>query len=269
MASHYHYLISKSPSPKMAKAPSSFKKKPRNKYPYPINQLYPRNQRSTSFAMSGYDMIDMIDAPHKRQPQSTKTCFYDILRLNAYPENSIDQTKHPQSHQSDSRPPNAWSYLKIPYISERLNHKITNIFRKEGIPVRVAHKSYALRRALSHNTTERTCTRKNCPTSSTKLCLLRNTVYQITCNNCNQHYIESTTRFIHDRVREHLNSEHSSVKKYISTCQNKDYKGIEIKTIVLENDPVNLRLFEEFYIRKYKPTLNSREECSEFTDILF
>ena len=158
--------------------------------------------------------------------------FDDILRINGYPEDSIDQTKHPQSHQRNSPPPNVdWSYLKIPYISERLNHKITNIFRKEGIPVRVAHRSYTLRRALSRNGTqaERICTRDNCPTSKTKLCLLRNAVYQITCNNCNQHYIGSTTRFIRDRVKEHLNSENSSVKKHISTCQNKDYKGIKIK----------------------------------------
>ena len=85
-------------------------------------------------------------------------------------------------------------------------------------------------------------------------------MYQITCNNCNQHYIGSTTRFIHDRVKEHLNNENSSVKKHISTCQNKDYTGIEIKAIVLENDPLNLRLFEAFYLRKYKPALKSREE---------
>ena len=36
-----------------------------------------------------------------------------------------------------------------------------------------------------------------------------------------------------------------------------------------ENDPVNLRLFEAFYTRKYKPTLNSRGECSEFAYLLF
>ena len=36
-----------------------------------------------------------------------------------------------------------------------------------------------------------------------------------------------------------------------------------------ENDPANLRLQEAFYIRKYKPTLNSREECTEFADLLF
>ena len=36
-----------------------------------------------------------------------------------------------------------------------------------------------------------------------------------------------------------------------------------------DNDPVNLRLFEAFYIRKNKPTLNPREECMEFADLLF
>ena len=92
---------------------------------------------------------------------------------------------------------------------------------------------------------------------------------QITCNNCNQHYIGSTTRFIHDRVREHLNNDNYSVKKHLSKSQNNVYKGIEIKSIVLENDPANLRLFEAFYIRKYKPTINSREECSEFADLIF
>ena len=142
------------------------------------------------------------------------------LRLNGYPESIIDQTKHSQNHQKDPRPLSTeWSYLTIPYISERLNYIITSIFRKEGIPVRVAHKSYTLRRALSHNNKERTCTRANCPISDTRLCLLRNAVYQIMCNNCNQHYIGSTTRFIHDRVREHLNNDNSSVKKHLSKCQ--------------------------------------------------
>ena len=38
----------------------------------------------------------------------------------------------------------------------------------------------------------------------------------------------STTRFIHDRAREHLNNESSSVKKHLYSCQNKDYKGINV-----------------------------------------
>ena len=44
---------------------------------------------------------------------------------------------------------------------------------------------------------------------------------------------------------------------------------IDVKIIMSENDPANLRLFEAFYIRKCKPTLSSREECTEFADLLF
>ena len=30
--------------------------------------------------------------------------------------------------------------------------------------------------------------------------------------------------------------------KHIYSCQNKDYKGIDVKIIMSENDPANLRL---------------------------
>ena len=74
-----------------------------------------------------------------------QNAFDDILRQNGYPENSIDQTKRPQSHRRDSQPTNTeWSYLKLPYISERLNYRITNIFRKENILVRIARRSNTL-----------------------------------------------------------------------------------------------------------------------------
>ena len=122
-----------------------------------------------------------------------QNAFDDILCQNGYPENSIDQMKRPQSHRRDSEPANTqWLYLKLPYILERLNHRITNIFRKKNIPVCNVHRSHTLRRALSHNSMERTGTRDKCPISKTKLCLRRNAVYQITCKNWNQHYIGST-----------------------------------------------------------------------------
>ena len=91
----------------------------------------------------------------KAMARKYQNTFDDVLRLNGYPESIIDQTKHSQNHQKNPRPLNTeWSYLKIPYFSERLDYRITSIFRKEGIPVRVAHKSYTLRRALSHNNTK-------------------------------------------------------------------------------------------------------------------
>ena len=48
-----------------------------------------------------------------------------------------------------------------------------------------------------------------------------------------------------------------------------NYKGIDVKIIMSENDSADLRLFEAFYIKKCKPTLNSQEECTEFADLLF
>ena len=169
--------------------------------------------------------------------------FDDIFRLNGYPENIIQQTKRPQNPQRNPQPGNTeWSYFKIPYISERLNDRITNIFRKENIPVRIAHKSHTLRQALSHISTERKCTRDKCPISNTGLCLRRNAVYQLTCNSCGQQYIGITTRFIHDRVREQIHS-----------CQNKDYQGIEVKIIMGEHTPLIYAFMKHFTLESTSP----------------
>ena len=139
--------------------------------------------------------------------------FDNILRLNGYPERTIHETKHLQNHQRDPQTQTKeWHYLKIPFISDLLNRKITGIFKRENIPVRIAHKSYTLKQALSHNTTERKCNRQNCPNADTNLCLQRNTVYQLTCKACGEYSIGSTTRFLHDRTKEHLTNDNSSVK---------------------------------------------------------
>ena len=84
-------------------------------------------------------------------------------------------------------------------------------------------------------------------------------MYQLTCNSCDQQYIHSTTQTKegdgrynygstrpHDRVKEHLKYDSSSVEKHIYSCQNKDYKGIEVKIITSENDPPNLRIMKHF-----------------------
>ena len=111
--------------------------------------------------------------------------------------------------------------------------------------------------------------RPNCPIADTNLCLQRNTVYQLTCKACGEYYIGSTTRFLHDRTKEHLTNDNSSVKKHLTTHHRNNSHNIEVKVITRENDPVNLRLYEAYYIRKHKPGLNSREECTELNDLLF
>ena len=43
------------------------------------------------------------------------------------------------------------------------------------------------------------------------------------------------------------------------------YKGIDVKIIMSENDPANLRLYEAFYFRKYEPTLMQLSMLSQRT----
>ena len=87
--------------------------------------------------------------------------------------------------------------------------------------------------------------------------------------HCGEYYIGSTTRFLHDRTKEHLTNDKSSVKKHLTTHHRNNGHNIEVKVITRENDPVNLRLYEVYYIRTHKPGLNSREECTELIDLLF
>ena len=134
---------------------------------------------------------------------------------------------------------------------------ITSIFWRESIPVPIALRSYTLWGALLRNTAEHPCTRVKCPISHTNLCLWKNVVYQITCNKCNQLYFGSThvsSMIALENID--LNNKNYFVKKHIPTCETKNCKGIEIKTIVQEKDPPNVQLFEAFYIGKHRPALN-------------
>jgi len=56
------------------------------------------------------------------------------------------------------------------------------------------------------------------------------------------------------------------LKKHLDSCQNKDYKSINVKIIMSENDSANLRLYEAFYVRECQPTFNSWFVCIEFAD---
>ena len=65
-----------------------------------------------------------------------------------------------------------------------------------------------------------------------------------------EYYIGSTTRCLHDRTKEHLANDNSSVTKHLTTHHRNHNHNIEVKVITRENDPVNLRLHEAYYIRK-------------------
>ncbi|KAK3754672.1 hypothetical protein QZH41_004531 [Actinostola sp. cb2023] len=139
--------------------------------------------------------------PHIRTKHNNN--FDNVLRLNGYPQAWIDCARQPSTTTEPQAEPNhQWFYLKIPYVSDALDFRIKNIFRKEEIPIRVAHQSYSLRQALSTQTTERGCTRENCPMPNKDHCFKKNTIYKITCTKCKEIYIGSSTiRHTHDRIR--------------------------------------------------------------------
>ena len=76
-----------------------------------------------------------------------------MLRLNGYPSNMISGTLNRESHNSqapqyDNSGPK-WRYLKISYISDRIDYRITKLFNKEGIPVSITHENTTLRHVLN------------------------------------------------------------------------------------------------------------------------
>ena len=125
-----------------------------------------------------------------------------MLRLNGYPSNMIKATLNRESHnsqapQSDDNGPK-WLYLKIPYISDRIDYRITKLFKREGIPVRITHESTTLRQVLNTRCSNPTsCQRAECITSNKNLCFcqklhLSDRMYHMPSNLHRKHHKEFT-----------------------------------------------------------------------------
>lgn len=146
--------------------------------------------------------------------------FNGIPCLNSYPENNINQTNQRDSWSNNTE----WSYLKIPCISEWLNHKIANIFPRESITVRIAHCSITPSDEPSPITLLSIhAPWRSAPSPTPIYANGKTSLFQVTCINCNQLYIGRTIHFLHDCIREHLSNKNSSVKKHISICLTKDH----------------------------------------------
>ena len=154
-----------------------------------------------------------------------------------------------------------YSYLNFPYVNDVINRKIIKCFQREGLPVRLYHKTYSLRNALGpRNKMCKTCKKRGCLLDQ-KLCFRKNVVYEIRCSKCDGAYVGSTIRHLHDRVYEHFHNSNSSVKKHLEECPSSP-SDMNVKIIDNENRKGNLRIREAFHINRLKPKLNSKEESS-------
>lgn len=198
--------------------------------------------------------------------------FEQKLETNGYTRNFIKNTIHNNRPRKNKCNTTEHFYLKIPFISNSVDNKIKRIFHKEGIPLRLAHRSFTLRKYLKQNSNSQMCTLNNCPIPDKKICTTTGCVYKIVCQNCRKYYIGSTKRPLHTRLLEHLKSNKSSVYQHLQKCQpSTTTHSYLITTSVIDrdSDPINLRFLEALHIKNNKPQINSKEEFHFIDPLLF
>ena len=157
---------------------------------------------------------------------SNMCCGYPLKRsMSSKEEVSTSHTTHHNNNNNNNNSNNNnntdWLYFQIPYISDAVDYKIKTIFKEEGPQVRITHKSTTLRQILKpKNDNLSSCKQAECAASKENLCLTRNVVNQITCNECHQSYIGSTIRRTHDCIKEHLSRPTSSLYKHFANLHN-------------------------------------------------
>ena len=140
-----------------------------------------------------------------------------------------------------------------------------SIFRKNGLPVRIFDRNFTLRNALKRKEPYKACTAKDCSIASSNLCYTKKCVYQLQCTKCFEFYIGSTLRCLHDRIKEHLHQDRSSVFQHKRSCG----AAFEVNVIARARDNTSLRFKEALLIRDNKPAINAKREIDELLSLTF
>ena len=113
----------------------------------------------------------------------------------------------------------------------------------------------------------RRCKWETCPTKEAGKCFTKNCVYEVTCLPCGRRYIGSTTRALHERIREHTTSGRgSTIHEHLTRC-GRGAARVRVRILARERDEVNTRIREAIVIRRTRPELNTQEE-SDLVDIV-
>jgi len=138
---------------------------------------------------------------------------------------------------------------------------LRNVFVKENIPIRIYRKSTTLGALLRPVLNQgKGCKWTDCPTCSKGTCFVRNVVYELKCIPCGGKYIGSTTRSLHERIRDHTwRGSGSNVLSHLRQCS-RGRINVDVTIISREKDAINAGLAESLAIRERKPSLNGRDE---------
>lgn len=202
--------------------------------------------------------------------ETNRAAFETKLRENGYSESDLQRLKRTNRGRRPSRArQDRVHYIDLPYFGDKAERRIRKAFKQENINIRIYRRSNTLLDVVRPKQPEtRRCTWATCSTREKALCFRKNCVYKITCTPCGRHYIGSTTRPLHERIREHTTQGRgSTIHEHLIDCGG-GAAQVEVRILAQEKDEVNTRLREAIIIKKQQPELNRREE-SDLIDIIF
>ena len=195
--------------------------------------------------------------------------FNDTLKLNGYSHSQIsaNNLKRKRKHNSNNQ---TYHYLKLPYINEITNNKINRIYKSLGLPVRMYHKKLTLENMLKPNNEQMnlSCQKNTCIIKQDQICLKKNIVYKLECKICKEIYIGSTIRSFHERFHEHLKTTGKPINNHLHFCNNTNSIPFNISFLAKDHDALNLRMREAYYINKFNPKLNSKNEMENLMNFI-
>jgi hypothetical protein len=197
-----------------------------------------------------------------------RAAFKEKLRSNGYNDRDLEETL------SRRRKPKRTSqgpvyYINLPFLGESAEHKIRRAFAREGIFVRIVRRSTTILDIVRPKQPEvRRCKWDPCPTKEAGKCFIKDCVYEITCLPCGRRYVGSTTRALHERIREHTSSGRgSTIHDHLILCGS-GIAQVRVKVVAREKDEVNARIREAIVIKKTQPDLNTQED-NDLIDLVF
>ena len=158
-----------------------------------------------------------------------------------------------------------WLYMEFPFINDNIHRRVKRIFQSAKLPVRIFSKNRNLRSRLRQSAQRsQKCTLKECSLNN-RFCLVKNCVYAMKCMRCGDSYIGSTKRPLHQRIKEHLNSQASSAFQHRLTC----HAEFQVSILARDNAVDRLRLKEAIFIKRLNPGINSKSERDELLHLIF
>ena len=212
----------------------------------------------------------------------------NLFTENGYPEKIIDKNikiekrkaatgnngrrERQEREERRSEKRKKTTYIRLPFISDRVTAQVKRVARSSGLPVEVAWisdnmlKKQLVRSRL--NPLPCPSGRRHCHSCHSGLkdrCATKNVVYELTCGHCGEKYIGETSRPVRLRYNEHrrngLNGEADTpfgehVTQHHPELIGGDDITLSVKILRLCRDEADRRISESICIREMRPKIN-------------